>query len=79
MTPQEIQSLLESKLAGCEIKVGGDGYHHEIIVIGDAFEGLNAVKRQQFVYAALKEKIADGTIHAVIIKTYTPAQWAEKP
>jgi acid stress-induced BolA-like protein IbaG/YrbA len=33
------------------------------------------VKKQQLIYAALNEQIADGTIHAVNIRTYTPAQW----
>jgi acid stress-induced BolA-like protein IbaG/YrbA len=27
------------------------------------------------VYAPLKERIADGSMHAVTIKTFTPAQW----
>ena len=78
MSPEDLQALLSEKLDQCEVSVDGDGYKYEITVIGDVFEGLNAVKRQQFVYAALNDKITDGSVHAVTIKTYTPAQWAEQ-
>ena len=78
MSPEDVRALLSEKLDQCQVSVEGDGYKYEITVIGDVFEGLNAVKRQQFVYAALNEKIADGSVHAVTIKTYTPAQWAQQ-
>ncbi len=78
MSPVEVQALLAEKLTECQVQVDGDGYKYEITVVGDVFDGLNAVKRQQYVYAALNEKIADGSIHAVTIKTFTPAQWAEQ-
>lgn len=76
MSPEALQVLLAEKLSDCQVTVESDGHTYFITVIGEAFEGLNAVKRQQYVYAALNEKIADGSVHAVSIKTYTPAQWA---
>jgi acid stress-induced BolA-like protein IbaG/YrbA len=39
------------------------------------FEGLRPVKKQQLIYAALSEHIADGSIHAVNIRTFTPSEW----
>lgn len=78
MSPEDVQALLSEKLDQCQVSVDGDGYKYQITVIGEVFEGLNAVKRQQVVYAALNEKIADGSVHAVTIKTYTPAQWAQQ-
>jgi acid stress-induced BolA-like protein IbaG/YrbA len=33
------------------------------------------VKKQQLIYAALTDHIADGSIHAVNIRTFTPDQW----
>lgn len=78
MSPEDLQVLLKQKLEDCQIMVDGDGSKFQITVIGEALEGLNAVKSQQFVYAALNEKIADGSVHAVTIKTYTPAQWAQQ-
>jgi len=46
------------------------------ISIGEMFGELSRVKKQQAVYAPLMEYIADNRIHAVSIKTYTPAEWA---
>lgn len=74
MTADEVKALLTAQMQDCKIQVQGEGNHFQVIVIGDIFKGLNPVKRQQLVYAALNEKIADQTIHAVTIKTYTSAE-----
>ncbi len=76
MQLQDIKALLEAGLENCEVTVAGEGNHFDILAIGDVFEGLRPVKKQQMVYALLNEQIADGTIHAVNIRTYTPAQWS---
>ncbi|MDR6295997.1 acid stress-induced BolA-like protein IbaG/YrbA [Pantoea dispersa] len=47
-----------------------------VIAVGEMFGELSRVKKQQAVYAPLMEYIADNRIHAVSIKTYTPAEWA---
>lgn len=70
----QIQALLEEKLPDCEVNVGGDGYHHNVLVVGDVFEGLNRVKRQQLIYAILNEHIVSGELHAINMKTMTPAE-----
>lgn len=75
MDAPTVKSLLESHLAECEFQVQGEGSHYEIVAIGDVFEGLRPVKKQQLVYAALSDCIADGSVHAVNIRTYTPAEW----
>ncbi len=77
MQPEEIKSRLESQLKGCQVQVRVDGSHVNLIVVSPAFEGLNPVKKQQLVYAALSDQIADGSIHAVNMKTYTPAEWQQ--
>ena len=78
MQADQVQSLLQQHLEDCEIHVAGAGSHYDITVIGDVFEGLNAVKKQQLVYAGLNAQIADGSIHAVNIKAFTPAEWAQQ-
>ncbi len=47
--------------------------------MGEVFADLNKVKSQQLIYAALSDEIASGALHAITIKTFTPAQWAEAP
>ena len=78
MDVEQITALLHSELRGCEISVSGEGSHYDITVVGDIFAGLRPVKKQQLVYAALNEQIANGSIHAVNIKTYTPQEWVDK-
>ena len=73
-----VQSLLDAHLANCEVTVQGEGSHYDILVIGEIFAGLRPVAKQQLVYAALNEKIGDGSIHAVNIRTYTPEEGRAK-
>jgi acid stress-induced BolA-like protein IbaG/YrbA len=72
MDAASIQALLAAHLENCEITVQGEGSHFEIQAKGEVFAGLRPVARQQLVYAALGDHIADGSIHAVNIKTFTP-------
>lgn len=75
MTSEEIKSLLQTGFASAEIEVNSDGYHAQVVIVSDVFEGLTTLKRQQKVYAVLNDKIADGSLHAVMMKLYTPEQW----
>jgi acid stress-induced BolA-like protein IbaG/YrbA len=78
MDASAVKELLQSHLVDCEIHVQGEGSHYDIAVIGAMFEGLRPVKKQQLVYAAMQDRIADGSIHAVNIRTYTPAEWQSR-
>lgn len=75
MDAAEVKALLEAHLEHCEFQVQGEGSHYQIEAIGDVFAGLRPVKKQQLVYAALSDQIADGSIHAVNIHTYTREEW----
>ncbi len=75
MDAATVRALVQTELQGCQVEVQGEGANYDITVIGDVFEGLRPVKKQQLVYAALGEQIADGSIHAVNIRTFTPSQW----
>lgn len=76
MKATEVEALLHDQLDRCEITVKGEGSNFDIMVIGDQFEGVAPVKRQQMVYAALSEHIGRGDIHAVNIRVLTPGQAA---
>lgn len=77
MSPEELQEILREKLSDCEVNVSGDGYHYEVVAVGERFKGLSPVKKQQTVYGCINDLIADGTVHAVSIKTYTPEEWTD--
>ncbi|GAB3288753.1 BolA family protein [Pseudidiomarina andamanensis] len=75
MTAESIQQHLLDELDVTEVLVKLDGSHANITVVGDVFAELSRVKKQQVVYAPLKELIASGELHAVSIRTYTPTEW----
>lgn len=75
MDPEEVKRLIQAGLPECEVLVKGDGSHFDAIVVGEVFAGLSLVKQQQLVYATVNDKIASGQLHALSIKTYTPAEW----
>ncbi|MDX1465029.1 MAG: BolA family protein [Halomonas sp.] len=75
MQPSDVKALLENRLDGCEFHIQGEGCNFQVVAVGEIFEGLSPVKRQQMIYGALTEEIASGALHAVSIKTYTPQQW----
>ena len=77
MDPEEVKRLIEAGLPGCEAKVKGDGSHFDAVVVGEVFADKSLVKQQQLVYATVNDKIASGELHALSIKTYTPADWAK--
>jgi acid stress-induced BolA-like protein IbaG/YrbA len=70
----QITIELDAELSDCQVTVeGGDG-KYLVTVIGDVFEGLNAVKRQQTIYKILNEHISSGAIHAVTMRLMTVAE-----
>lgn len=75
MQAAEVKGLVEQQLDGCEVITAGEGCDFQVTVVGDVFTGLSPVKRQQLVYGCLTDQIANGTIHALTIRAYTPEQW----
>jgi acid stress-induced BolA-like protein IbaG/YrbA len=79
MQAAEIQALIESHIADSQAQVTVEGNHVHLVVVSPAFAGVNAVKKQQMVYAVLTEHIASGVIHAVHMQTLTPEESARQP
>ena len=75
MTNEEIASLLKSELSLIDVKVKSEGSHFQIIAVDDRFAEMTRVKKQQLIYGPLSSQIADGTMHAITIKTFTADQW----
>lgn len=75
MDLEQIKTLLLEQLNLDDVIVKSDGSHFQITAIGACFDGLSRVKQQQLIYKPLSANIADGSMHAVSIKTYTPEAW----
>ena len=78
MQAVEVKSLLEEKLPGARVEVEGEGCNFQLNLISDELAALSPVKRQQQLYAHPDAWIADGTIHAVTMKFFSQAAWAER-
>ena len=78
MQAVEVKSLLEAKLPGTQVEVEGEGCNFQLNLISDELAALSPVKRQQQVYSHLNPWIADGSIHAVTMKFFGRAGWAER-
>lgn len=74
MTELDVKNKIEAGLNCQSVTVTGDGYHFEAVVVSEEFEGKRAVARQQMVYATVQEEIASGELHAISLKTMTPAE-----
>jgi len=76
LTPEQVQTTIESGLE-CElVRVAGDGQHFEAVIVSAHFRGKNRVQRHQMVYAALGERMRE-EVHALSMKTLTPEEAAE--
>lgn len=78
METSAIEELLKNELNLEEVYVKGEGSHYQVIAVSDQFAELSRVKQQQLIYAPLNDKIADGTIHALSIKVFTPERWRQE-
>ncbi|MGL6110350.1 MAG: BolA family protein [Rubrivivax sp.] len=76
-TPQQVNEFIAAGLPCEHVAVEGDGRHFFATIVSDAFSGRSRVARHQQVYAALGDRMRE-QIHALSMKTYTPAEWASQ-
>ncbi len=77
VTPEDIQGYIAQGLACDHLEVQGDGHHFEAVIVSPAFEGKRLIARHQMVYAALGDRMK-AEIHALSMKTLSPAEWAAR-
>ena len=76
MTAEELKSLITAGLSCEHCELEGDGRHWFATIVSPAFEGKRLIQRHQQVYATLGARIKTDEVHALSMKTYTPAEWA---
>jgi acid stress-induced BolA-like protein IbaG/YrbA len=76
MTAIELQTLISAGLACEHLEVDGDGRHWEAVIVSPEFEGKRLIQRHQRVYATLGARMHTDEVHALSMKTFTPAEWA---
>ena len=81
---ERIQEKLSAALAPTHLEVENESHNHnvpkgsethfKVLIVSDAFEGLNAIDRHRRVHAALADELKKG-LHALTLRALTPAQW----
>jgi acid stress-induced BolA-like protein IbaG/YrbA len=77
-TAADVRKFIAEGLDCAHLEVEGDGRHFFATVVAAEFEGRSRVQRHQRVYAALGDRMRS-QIHALSMKTLTPAEWQAAP
>jgi acid stress-induced BolA-like protein IbaG/YrbA len=77
-TTEQVREFIAAGLPCEKLLVEGDGRHFFATIVSSVFEGLPRVRRHQRVYAALGDRMRE-QIHALSMKTLTPAEYAADP
>ena len=75
MTADQLETIIASQLPCQHLSVEGDGRHWFGTIVSAKFEGLRLIQRHQLVYGTLGDKMANDEVHALSMKTFTPAEW----
>ncbi|MEZ7847211.1 MAG: BolA/IbaG family iron-sulfur metabolism protein [Polaromonas sp.] len=76
MTSDELQALISAHIDCEHIELSGDGRHWYATIVSSIFEGQRLIQRHQRVYATLGGRLQTDEVHALSMKTFTPAEWA---
>ena len=70
----EVTQLIEKALPGAQVEVvdEGGGDHLRAVVRAPQFDGLGRIDKHRLVKAAVQERMDDGSIHALSVKTVIP-------
>ena len=79
MNAEQIKDIIAAGLVCEHLELDGDGQHWYAVIVAAEFEGKRAIQRHQRVYATLGTKMQTNEVHALSMKTYTPAEWAALP
>jgi acid stress-induced BolA-like protein IbaG/YrbA len=76
---EQVRQLLEQAFPGDRIELSspmGDNHHFQLVIVSERFAGKSMVQQHQLVYGALGGAMREA-IHALALRTYTPAQWEQ--
>jgi len=77
MTADQLKDIIRAGLACEHLELQGDGRHWFATIVSPEFEGLRTIARHQKVYATLGQRMQTDEVHALSMKTLTPAEWQQ--
>ncbi len=78
MEPETIVNMIKNLIPDAIVELTdltGTRDHWSAIVVSSEFEGKLPLKQHRMVNKALAEPLATGELHALQLKTLTPAEW----
>jgi acid stress-induced BolA-like protein IbaG/YrbA len=79
MTAEELRSIIAAGLPCEYLQVDGDGRHWSAVIVSAAFAGKRPIQRHQLVYSTLGARMHTDEVHALSMRTLTPAEWSSQP
>ena len=76
MVAGELLEIIEKSAPDISFSVSGEGKNFSIEAVGTRFQGMSRLGRQKEVFKLISHLIADGTLHAISINTYTPSEFS---
>ena len=73
-----MQERIEEALPGAVARVEGAEAHFSAVVVAKAFEGKSRIEQHQMIYALFQKEMAGGEVHALQLRTVTPAEWEKE-
>lgn len=81
LSASQLKSVLEGAIPGLKAEfrdLTGTADHWQVTAVAPHFEGKSLIAQHRMVQAVFEELIQSGELHALTIKTYTPAQWQKQ-
>ena len=75
MTADQLKDIISAGLACDHITLEGDGRHWYATIVSAEFEG-SALQRQPACTPPGQPQMQTDEVHALSMKTFTPAEWA---
>ncbi len=78
LNPEVLKTRIAAALPGSQVTVNdltGTNDHFEATVVWAGFDGKSMIDQHQAVYAAFPDELKSGELHALKLKTWSPAQF----
>ena len=78
MTPEQVKMRIQDLGPGTDVEIidlTGTQDHYQAIIISPVFEGKMMIEQHRMVMGILQSEIDSGEVHALTMKTFTPAQY----
>ena len=78
MNANDIKAVIESVIAtDFVLAESEDNIHFYITIVSSEFKGKSKMKQHKMIMELFRADIANETIHALSLKTFTPEKWTK--